>query len=744
MLDHFFILAAAAPPFLAEAAICILAGAVIAYVCSKLGLVPIVGFLATGVLIGPNALGLIRNQELIDQAAELGVILLLYTIGMEFSLEKLGRIKKLIFVGGGLQVGLVTLGVTAVLAALDVDWKVGVFTGFLVALSSTVIVLKLLGDRGETGADHGRVGLGLLIFQDLAIIAMVLLVPALAGRGGSFADVVWALAKAGLIIALVLTIARRLMPPVLERVALTCSPEIFLLSVFAICLSTAYLVSLAGVSVSLGAFLAGLVVSESRFSHHAFSEIMPLQILFSAIFFVSVGMLLDIGFFFSNLPLVLGAIVVILVLKVLTTGVAALALGYRLPVAVSSSLMLAQVGEFSFVLERTGRGMGLHPAGMAEVGSQTFIAATVVLMVFTPALARAGAHVAGRLDARREAAEAEAMEAPAEHEIPELEGHVVISGYAQGARRLVPVFAERGIPLIVTTLSPTGANEVEALGIPALRGDSTKVETFRHAGLQRARALIIADDEPAQAQSIAHIARSLNPDLHITIRTRSTADVVALVEAGADEVVTEELESTLSVCGTVLALYGVASEEVAAHAAKTREMARTGTLDPGESGAEGRRAVAALTETRIDTESYVELDLPESSSCTHLGEVRGVVPRAAGCEQCLAAGGRLGTPAPVHDLWPRRLLRYVQEQARHRPPSCHRPSDHSLPQARGGVGMVLRRRSDAVGPSAVSPSLQTEVDREVEEHGDRPAIDRGWLETPLDNRRDGGFGQPEG
>ena len=647
MLEHLLILGAAAPPFLAEAAICILAGAAIAYVCSRLGLVPIVGFLATGVVIGPNALGLVKNQALIDQAAELGVILLLYTIGIEFSLDKLARIKKLIFVGGGLQVGLVTLAVTGVLSVFGVDWKVGIFTGFLVALSSTAIVLKLLGDRGETGADHGRVGLGLLIFQDLAIIAMVLLVPALAGQGGSLMDVTWALGKAGLIIALVLAIARRIMPPVLERVALTCSPEIFLLSVFAICLTTAYLVSLAGISVSLGAFLAGLVVSESRFSHHAFAEIMPIQILFSAVFFVSVGMLLDVSFFIQNLPLVLGVIVLVLVLKVLTTGVAALALGYRLPVAASSAMMLAQVGEFSFVLERTGREMGLHPAGMAEVGSQTFIAATVVLMVFTPALSRAGASIGARLDARREAAEAEAMEAAVEHhDIPELEDHVVISGYAQGARRLVPVFAERGIPVIVTTLSPTGANEVEALGIPALRGDSTKGETLRRAGIQRARALIIADDEPAQAASIAHIARSLNKDLRITIRTRSTADVTALTEAGADEVVTEELESTLQVCGDVLALYGVASEEIQAHAGKVRDLARTGALDPGESGTEEGAHRPALVSSptagtgkaRIDTESYVSLKLPESSNCSHLGEVRKVLPKSAGCEECLAKG----------------------------------------------------------------------------------------------------------
>ncbi len=643
MLDQILILAAAAPHFLAEATVCILAGAAIAYLCSRLGLVPIVGFLATGVVIGPNALGLVTNLEMINEAAELGVILLLYTIGIEFSLDKLAKIKKLIFGGGGLQVGLVTLATTLLLSAFGIDWKVGVFTGFLVALSSTAIVLKLLGDRGETGAPHGQVGLGLLIFQDLAIIAMVLLVPALAGQGGSPLDVGWALAQAGLIIAVVLMLARRLMPPILEKVALTCSPEIFLLTVVAICFGTAYLTSLAGISVSLGAFLAGLVVSESRFSHHAFAEIMPLQILFSAIFFVSVGMLLDVSFFVQNLPLVLAALAAVLVLKIVTTGVAVLVLGYRWPVVISSALMLGQVGEFSFVLERAGRELGLYPAGMAEVGSQTFIAATVVLMVLTPAMTRLGTKLSDRLTARDKAKAAAEMVPDAPQVVPELDGHVIISGYAQGARRMVPVFAERGIPLIVTTLSPTGANEVEALGIPALRGDSTKAETLRHAGIERAKALVIADDEPAMAHRIASVARSLNSDLRITIRTRSPVDIAGLAHAGADEVVTEELESTLQVCADVLALYGAESEEIAAHSAAVRELARRGELDGPTPAADGEavaveQGVAEAASGRIDTDCYVELVVPTDAKCSHLDQIRKVLPSAAGCEECIRAG----------------------------------------------------------------------------------------------------------
>ncbi|HEX6278697.1 MAG TPA: cation:proton antiporter, partial [Pyrinomonadaceae bacterium] len=329
--------AGAIPQFLTEVVALIVAGALIAYVCFRLRLVPIVGFLVAGVLIGPNALGLVRDQALVDATAEIGVILLLFTIGIEFSLEKLARIQRLIFGGGTMQVvGSIVLTML-VLLAFGVDWRSGIFTGMLVALSSTAIVLKLLADKSETNSEHGQVGLGLLIFQDLAIVVMVLLVPVLSTSGGGGAgEIAFALGKAAAIIVVVLVVARRIMPKILEMVAKTCSPELFLLTVIAICFGTAYLTSLAGVSLSLGAFLAGLMVSESRFSQHALSETLPLQILFSATFFVSVGMLLDVGFLAQNLPIVFGAIALVLIIKIATTWASVRALGYATPIAAAS------------------------------------------------------------------------------------------------------------------------------------------------------------------------------------------------------------------------------------------------------------------------------------------------------------------------------------------------------------------------------------------------------------------------
>jgi len=383
--------------FLTDAVALLLAAAAIAYLCFRLGLVPIVGFLVAGVLIGPNALGLVQDRALVDAAAEVGVMFLLFTIGIEFSLEKLTEMRTAIFAGGGIQVVLATLGTLLLLLAFGIDWRSGLFTGFLVSLSSTAIVLKLLADRNETTSPRGRIGLGILIFQDLAVVVMVLLVPMLGGTGASGGAIAWALAKAALIIAGVLLLARRLMPAILEQVARTCSPELFLLTVIAICFGTAFLTNLAGVSLSLGAFLAGLLVSESRFSQHALGEILPLQILFSAIFFVSVGMLLDLGFLVTHLPLVVAGIAAVLAVKVLTTGASVLAVRERPAVAVATALMLAQVGEFSFVLERAGRGMGLSPVGLGAVGAQAFIATTVVLMVLTPFLTGVGGAAARRV-----------------------------------------------------------------------------------------------------------------------------------------------------------------------------------------------------------------------------------------------------------------------------------------------------------------------------------------------------------
>jgi CPA2 family monovalent cation:H+ antiporter-2 len=646
-----------------------------------LGLVPIVGFLVAGVLIGPNGLGFVRNQELVDATAEIGVILLLFTIGIEFSLEKLDQIKKLIFIGGGLQVILSTLGMAGLLFLLGIDWRVGIFTGFLIALSSTAIVLKLLTDRGETNSVPGQISLGLLIFQDLAVIVMVLLVPVLGGQGGSPADVGIALGKAALIIAVVLIFARKLMPKVLEAVARTCSPELFLLTVIAICFGTAYLTSLAGVSVSLGAFLAGLLVSESRFSQHAFSEILPLQILFSATFFVSVGMLLNLEFLAQNVPFVLTAIAIVLIVKVITTGASVFALGYKLPVVAASGLLLAQVGEFSFVLERAGREVNLFPAGMAEEGSQTFIAATVILMVITPLLAQIGMGLSRRIESRlmkKELAEG-ALEPRLEIQ-SRLENHVIVAGYGQAARKLVRVLAGSGIPYIITTLSPIGANEAEAEGLPVLRGDASKLHTLTLAGIERSKMLVIADDDPSMAHRIASVARNFNPTLQIVVRTRYITDVESLTKAGVDRVVLEDLESIVQLLAGILRDYQISREEIEADV----EAIRSG-------------GYAALRERMTDGEPIVTCQgLDQSCFDTRTVTVRGGAPISSQPIASLRIEEEYGVK--------------IQEIRREGIPINDLPSDFVV---QPGDEIVLS--GSAAAFAKVAPLFRTEVSEEIKE-----------------------------
>ena len=564
-----FVLAAGAvPPFLVEVVAIVLAAAAVAYVCQRLGLVPIVGFLLAGVLIGPSGLSLVEDPELIDAAAEVGVLLLLFTIGIEFSLDKLARIKKLIFVGGGLQVGLTTAIVAGLCLAFGIDWRAAVFTGFLVSLSSTAIVLKLLGDRGEANTEVGQGGVGLLIFQDLAVILMVLLVPALGGDGMSGGELAWALAKAGLIIAFVLVVARRVLPPVLEHVARTCSPELFLLTVIAICFGTAYGVGLAGVSISLGAFLAGLVVSQSRFSEHALSEILPLQILFSATFFVSVGLLLDLGFVVNNIGLVLGALVVVTLLKGATTFVAVRAVGRATPAAAATALWLAQVGEFSFVLERSGREVGLAPLGMDDIGAPLFIAATVVSMALTPVAAPYAGRLAASLQRRRQSdapePTADAL-AEAAHGFSDLENHVIVAGYGASAKKLVHVLGGSGVPFAVVTLSPDGAREAESEGLRVLRGDYAKQHILEAVGLSRAKLMVVPDDAPGQTHRVVAVARALAPTVRIVACVPTVHDAEEVVAAGADRAIATELEAVVGLFDDVLRHYQVEPEEILRH-----------------------------------------------------------------------------------------------------------------------------------------------------------------------------------
>lgn len=558
-------------PFLNELVALFLVSVAIAYICYKIKLVPIVGFLLAGVIIGPNALGLVQDQELVDMLAEIGIILLLFTIGIEFSLEKLARIRSAIFVGGGLQVLLSILSVVAVLLAFNIDWKIGIYTGFLVALSSTAIILGLLSEQNKTDTPVGRLSLAVLIFQDFAIIAMVLLIPLLSGEGGSTVDILLVLGKAILLVIGIIILARKIVPWILDKVAQTRRQELFLLTVMAICFGTAALTNMVEVSLALGAFLAGLVVSESQYSDHALSEILPLKTIFNAVFFVSVGMLLDIEFVLEYPLLILGVAAGVFLLKFILSSVSLLVLGYPIRIAAASGIVLSQIGEFSFVLERAGRKAGLMPGGFGETGSQMFIAVSVILMLLTPLFLTISPKIGVLLSKTplRKLGEKKKQNSEVKSDIA-LEDHVILVGYGPAGRNLVRIFKETNIPFIVIEMNPKSVNEMLDNGINAIFGDATRTHILEHAHIQKAKLCVIAINDPDANPRIIKLAKYLNPTLQVIVRTRYLAQADAMELAGADTVVPEEMETTVSLFTNVLNAYMIPEQEIQQHIRELR------------------------------------------------------------------------------------------------------------------------------------------------------------------------------
>ncbi|GHC72535.1 potassium transporter KefB [Nocardiopsis terrae] len=565
----------------------------------RLKVVPIVGFLLAGVLIGPHQLGVVADESQVEAAAEIGVMLLLFTIGVEFSVERLAKIKRFVLGGGTLQVLLTTAVVTALCTVFGVDWRVGVFTGFLVALSSTAIVLKVIAAKGATQQPVGQASVGALILQDLAIIVMVLLIPILGGQSEGVWGIVRALGTAALVLTAVIVIARKVMPPLLERVARLCSPEIFLLSIVAIALGVAYLTSLAGVSDALGAFLAGMVLSESRHSAHALSEIMPLQMIFSAVFFVSIGMLLDVAVLAQLWWMVLLAALAVVVVKVVTAYAAVSVLRVGAPTAVGAAFLLAQIGEFSFVLQQVGAEYGLSPAGMGADGDQLLVAVTVVLMTATPALGALGERLAKRVGGRP--APAADRSAP---ETGDTRDRVLVSGWGQVARHLSSYLRSNDVPVTVTTLNPDLAAQAEAEGHTVVRGEVTKTSVLHEIDMDRVKLIVVAENTAEEATHIAHILGGVAPGVPIVVRPVDTPDVPGLYEAHADRVVDTQRAVTEPLGHTVLDLLGIG---------------RTGVKRPDP--------------------TVMSLFTPDpASSCVHTENLQPVLPKSPGCTECLRQG----------------------------------------------------------------------------------------------------------
>jgi CPA2 family monovalent cation:H+ antiporter-2 len=535
----------------------------------RLRIPAIVGLLLTGIVVGPYGLGLVHDIHVVESLAEIGVILLLFTIGIEFSLKALVSLKRIVGIAGTLQVGLSVAATYLAARLLERSSGEAVLWGFLLALSSTAIVLKLLGERGETDSPHGRIAVGVLIFQDLSVVPMMLLVPVLAGtRDAAGASLGWVLAKAAGVVLAVLLGAWMVIPPLLHQVVRTRSRELFVLSIVVVCFGTAWLTALAGLSLALGAFIAGILISESDYGQQALADVLPLRDLFSSLFFVSVGMLLNVGFALQHLPTLTAVVTGILCGKALTGAAATVALRYPLRIAVLTGLALAQIGEFSFVLARTGLIVGL----LSEPSYQVFVAAAVLTMLATPFLLRAAPGLArsiGQLHLLRwvqgNADDASDLRRMALHD------HVIIAGFGLNGRNVARALTAADIPYLVLEMNPQTVRAERRQGTPIAYGDAAQEAVLRHADIATARVLVGALSDAAATRRVVELARRVNPGVYIVARTRYSQEVAPLMALGANEVIPEEFETSIEIFAHVLRYYLVPREDIEHQIAAIRQ-----------------------------------------------------------------------------------------------------------------------------------------------------------------------------
>ena len=526
---------------------------VVIYACHRIKVPPIVGFLLTGAVFGPSALGLVAEVHAVELIAEIGVVFLLFSIGMELSVSELMRLKKPVFLGGTAQVFL-TIGAFWMLAELtDVSISQALFIGFLMALSSTAIVLKILQERAQLESPGGRISLSILIYQDLIIVPMMLVVPLLAGK--ATADLESLVLTAGqtlFLISGIFLLARKGVPWFLKKIVATRSRELFLISIICVCLGTAWLTSLLGLSLALGAFMAGLVVAESEYSHSALEGILPFKDVFTSVFFVSVGMLLDSSYFLGHLMEVGIVTGLVLVVKGLIAGGDALLLGYPIRPAIIVGMALCQVGEFSFVLAKTGLDYKL----LSNDNYQLFLAASILTMAATPFLISAGPVVAERCTRKKGAP------IPVKQQIDAPSDHLIIIGYGMGGRLLARAAKRAGISYVILEMNPDTVKNYAAKGEPIFYGDAIYPVTLEQLGLQRARVIAIVISDPAAVRAITEIARNMNSQVQILVRTRFQGEVSALKALGATDVIPEEFETSIEIFARVLSRYLIPRQEI--------------------------------------------------------------------------------------------------------------------------------------------------------------------------------------
>ncbi len=509
-----------------------------------------VGYLVTGIIAGPQLLSLINDRHNIELLAEIGVILLLFTIGMEFSLKHLLKIRRIVFLGGFLQVTLTAGFFYLASRAYEISWQAGLFIGFLAALSSSALVLKLLQERSELTSNYGRTVLGILIFQDILLVPLLLFSNLMGGDEVNVRGEILLLAlKAIFIIALVYAGNKWLLPKLLHHIAMAKNQELFMMSIFLICLAIALLTSELGMSLAFGAFLAGLMISESEYSHNAFANLIPFRDIFTSFFFVSIGMLLDISFVIGNYRLVLLSVLLVVISKAIIAGGTGFLLGHTFRGTVIVGFALSQVGEFSFILAK----IGLNNSIIPEFYYQLFLAVAVITMALTPFMINISIPFANIL-----------LKLPlpkfmvngifplAEIAIPDLKDHLVIIGKDSSAVKLSKMARMNNIKHVSIIFDPLIAKGKIEEGDAVVYGDAVNEPILRKAHVDTADIVVVSVGSLIPSMSIIEKVRHLNKKAYIIVRVKHIQDVEEFYKLGADQVLPEKLEVAIDLFNRVL------------------------------------------------------------------------------------------------------------------------------------------------------------------------------------------------
>jgi CPA2 family monovalent cation:H+ antiporter-2 len=537
----------------------VLAAFVGGIVAQRLGQPVILGYLLAGVVIGPFTPGPTADVHSVQVLAEIGVAFLMFALGAEVSLGELRQFGRVTLLGGALQL-LLTMGLGPLLAPLlGLSILQGVFLGALLALSSTVVALKVLMARGELQALHGRVALGILIVQDLAVVPMVVVLPTLVvGGEGVVVELAFAAAKAAAVLLVAYLLGARAVPRLLGHAAGTRSREVFLLGIVSLALGTALATQAAGLSLALGAFLAGLVVAESEYRTQVVAEILPLRDLFASLFFVSVGMLINLPSLVTQAGAVLLLSATTVIGKVVIVTLVVLVLGMPGRVALLSGLSLAQVGEFSFVLARLGADAGAIPSVLFDLT----LATALVTIVLTPLVLWSAPFLLRVLERLPLVGKRFAPPLEADAGADGLSRHAVICGYGRVGRELADALDRRKLRYLVVEYNPRIVQQLRARNVPVIYGDAANPVVLEHAHLETARLLaVLMPDAHAAELTTAH-ARASFPQLDVIARAVSTEHIEGLRRAGATEVVQPEFEAGLEVIRHTMRRYGIVGMEL--------------------------------------------------------------------------------------------------------------------------------------------------------------------------------------